>query len=418
MYKKTNLAAGTLSAQLLVGGSSLVLQTDEGLKFPDTGSGNTFVGVIWGAAYLSPEKDATTEFVTAYRSSGDTFTIVRAKEGTSAKQWEVGDNFMLTASKAVFDEYETALGDKADKTNVLELDNTDAFTPDADYEPATKKYVDDNIPAIPVKASAAEINTGTDDAKFATAAAIAGSFIGVKGGWSPLGACTYEAADAPTYTISFASDMTAILSPGMRIKLTDSTVKYFIITAVGAYSGGKTIITVYGGTDYTLSGGAISSPYYSIQKAPFGFPLNPGLWSVIATDNQDRNQASPTQNTWYNLNAAAQLTIPIGCWEVSYMATIQGSILSGTVITAQSTLSTANNSESDADFSAYAFNIAGGNGANRIDVCTAVSRFKTISLASKTTYYLNNRTATASASAIGTFGSLAKTIIRATCAYL
>lgn len=30
------------------------------------------------------------------------------------------------------------------KSNVLELDNTDAFTPDADYEPATKKYVDDN----------------------------------------------------------------------------------------------------------------------------------------------------------------------------------------------------------------------------------------------------------------------------------
>ena len=30
------------------------------------------------------------------------------------------------------------------KTNVLELDNVSAFTPDADYEPATKKYVDDN----------------------------------------------------------------------------------------------------------------------------------------------------------------------------------------------------------------------------------------------------------------------------------
>ena len=34
---------------------------------------------------------------------------------------------------------------KADKTNTLELDNTTAFTPDADYEPATKKYVDDLI---------------------------------------------------------------------------------------------------------------------------------------------------------------------------------------------------------------------------------------------------------------------------------
>lgn len=36
---------------------------------------------------------------------------------------------------------------KANKTNVLELDNTTAFTPDADYEPATKKYVDDQSSA-------------------------------------------------------------------------------------------------------------------------------------------------------------------------------------------------------------------------------------------------------------------------------
>lgn len=33
---------------------------------------------------------------------------------------------------------------KADKSNVLELDNTTVFTPNTDYEPATKKYVDDN----------------------------------------------------------------------------------------------------------------------------------------------------------------------------------------------------------------------------------------------------------------------------------
>ena len=32
------------------------------------------------------------------------------------------------------------------KSNVLEMDNTTAFTPDADYEPATKKYVDDKAP--------------------------------------------------------------------------------------------------------------------------------------------------------------------------------------------------------------------------------------------------------------------------------
>jgi len=40
---------------------------------------------------------------------------------------------------------------KADKSNVLELDNVDAFTPDEDYEPATKKYVDDATPPTPDK---------------------------------------------------------------------------------------------------------------------------------------------------------------------------------------------------------------------------------------------------------------------------
>lgn len=40
-------------------------------------------------------------------------------------------------------DWDALLDAKADKVNVLELDNTDAFTPSADYEPATKKYVDD-----------------------------------------------------------------------------------------------------------------------------------------------------------------------------------------------------------------------------------------------------------------------------------
>ncbi len=37
---------------------------------------------------------------------------------------------------------------KADKTNVLELDNLDAFAPVSDYQPSTKKYVDDTLIGI------------------------------------------------------------------------------------------------------------------------------------------------------------------------------------------------------------------------------------------------------------------------------
>jgi len=101
MYKLKNLAKGTLNAQLLSGGTSLTLESGEGAKFPDTGSDNVFVGVLWGSDFVSPEADSNAEFVTAYRTSGDTFTLVRAQEGTSASQWEIGDLFSLVASSAV-----------------------------------------------------------------------------------------------------------------------------------------------------------------------------------------------------------------------------------------------------------------------------------------------------------------------------
>ena len=59
------------------------------------------------------------------------------------------DNYVTDAEKTVIGNTSgTNTGDQdlsglAVKANVLELDNTTSFTPDADYEPATKKYVDD-----------------------------------------------------------------------------------------------------------------------------------------------------------------------------------------------------------------------------------------------------------------------------------
>jgi hypothetical protein len=42
--------------------------------------------------------------------------------------------------------------------NVLALDNTTAFTPDADYEPATKKYVDDNAGGVSAHSDLTELD--------------------------------------------------------------------------------------------------------------------------------------------------------------------------------------------------------------------------------------------------------------------
>lgn len=67
--------------------------------------------------------------------------------------------------------YNAIVKEVLDTSNVLTLDNTTEFTPDADYEPATKKYVDDTVVGgtIPgLTASVAELNI-LDGATLSTA---------------------------------------------------------------------------------------------------------------------------------------------------------------------------------------------------------------------------------------------------------
>lgn len=75
--------------------------------------------------------------------NADAFDMDEMSEGVTNK--------ILTAAErtTIGNQTGTNTGDQdlsglALKSNVLELDNVSVFTPDADYEPATKKYVDDN----------------------------------------------------------------------------------------------------------------------------------------------------------------------------------------------------------------------------------------------------------------------------------
>lgn len=227
--------------------------------------------------------------------------------------------------------------------------------------------------------------------------------------WMPgSGTWTWSSSDAPTYVISVDNDQTAILSVGKRIRLTHAgAVKYFIVTAVGAYSGGVTLITVYGGTDYTLASSAITLPYYSSAKAPLGFPLSPAKWMVEVKDTTHRSQASPAQNVWYNLGAVA-ISIPIGDWFVSYQAVISY----GAALSVWATLSTGSNSETDKEFTAVA------NITTVYDTEIAVTRNKYLTCASKTTYYLNEKTEEAGVANILLRSDIGTTVLRAVCAYL
>ena len=86
----------------------------------------------------------------------------------------------------------------------------------------------------------------------------------VKRGWFSVDdTWTYASAN----TVTVPSDATSIYSVGMKIQLTQTTVKYFYVTAVTA-----TTLTLDGGTSYTLTNATISSIYYSIVSNPYGFP--------------------------------------------------------------------------------------------------------------------------------------------------
>jgi hypothetical protein len=230
-------------------------------------------------------------------------------------------------------------------------------------------------------------------------------------GWITANAMSFGAADDPTYTMTCAGDQTTIYQPGQRIKLTQSTggIKYFIITKVVFTS--VTTLTLYGGTDYNLENEAITNPYYSPIKAPFGFPLDPTKWTAEITDTTERAQTNPGNGTWYNLGSMA-ITIPIGIWKVSYKVGLHG-YTNGAGMTAYSTLSTANNS---VDLTCYEYSDAGT--STVFQIVTTVFTEKYLNLASKTIYYLNAKTATGSALGIYFRNNLVKMIIRAVCAYL
>lgn len=228
-------------------------------------------------------------------------------------------------------------------------------------------------------------------------------------GWiSDSNTWTYSSADGATGVFTVNADVTANIQIGDRIKLTQTTAKYFIVTKAPSYSAPNTTITVWGGTDYTLANAAISSPYYSHIKNPFGFSTDPSKWTIETKDTSDRTQGSPAGATWYNMGSLSA-DIHIGLWYVEYFVNIKAT--GGSSNGLYTTLSTANNSNSDADFEALI--------ASSGDMYGVATKRKLLTLTSKTTYYLNGQIAYGSETTIGFMGSSnGSTYIRAVCALL
>ncbi len=120
----------------------------------------------------------------------------------------------------------------------------------------------------------------------ATAAAASATQAATNGGWVNDGN-TWTYVSATSFSVS--GDQTAVYQVGDRIRLTQTTVKYFYITAL-SFGGGITTVTITGGSDYSLANAAITSPGFSKVFLPNGFPewfnytATVGGWSGTTTD--------------------------------------------------------------------------------------------------------------------------------------
>lgn len=213
-------------------------------------------------------------------------------------------------------------------------------------------------------------------------------------GWTSYSAVvpTRASDDDPTFELAFAGvDLTSTITAGMKIKWTqNSTVRYGIVTKM-AFST-NTTMTVFGGTDYNVEDTGthtISAFNYSTHKAPVGFPLSPSKWTLSVISAGTGSQGSPTQNVWYNLGGSG--AIHIGAWTVYFRGKPGVDKGTASATYAHMTLSTANNSQSDStntlkteSYDAQKY------------IATTLSWTKTFDVTSKTTYYANALTPTAS----------------------
>ena len=88
-------------------------------------------------------------------------------------------------------------------------------------------------------------------------------FTGTIDGWISAGTWAYASAT----TITVPSGAALIYQKGDKLKLTQTTVKYLYVADVA-----DTVLTVTGGSDYSVANAAITSPYYSHADNPLGFP--------------------------------------------------------------------------------------------------------------------------------------------------
>jgi hypothetical protein len=115
-----NNASGTLSAEMTAIATSFALGVGEGNAFPNPTSGQSFMVTLQNGANI--------EIMEVTARSGDTFTVVRAQEGTTAQIWAIGTPVEMRLTAGVMDRFFQLLAATVDFAATLALGTTGKIT--------------------------------------------------------------------------------------------------------------------------------------------------------------------------------------------------------------------------------------------------------------------------------------------------
>lgn len=167
-----------------------------------------------------------------------------------------------------------------------------------------------------------------------------------------------------------------------------STYDHFIVQTATFSTDTTLVVRVPEGNTLPTSGG-ISLLEYSNIGRPYGFPSQKQKWRIEAWH---RIQSQLSGSTSFGNIGTLQIVVPIGSDELSYSCLVQAGN-STTNAEVHGTISTANNTQSDVEFTAVTL---GQVGSGTIASGSTLSRSKNVTNDTATTYYFNIRSTTGS----------------------
>jgi hypothetical protein len=179
------------------------------------------------------------------------------------------------------------------------LTGTPAVTPVAPSLTQSIDIYEISIAQVRVNAGVTFVNNSniTDERAYAP--------IFITDGWTPANEIWIY--DSPT-SLKIEGDKRTKYQKGDKVKLTQSTVKYFYINSV-TYSSGFTTLWIFGFA--TLANEVINYPCYSKIENPQGFPnIFPWITNIKARVFRNAEQSDLVNGTWTKVQLNAQLYNP------------------------------------------------------------------------------------------------------------